>query len=188
MSQSLQDQLLNTGLVSKKQAKKVEKQAKSKHHKQQKQKKKNKKPGKTEAIDTNSAAYIAAKAREEEIAHAKALNRQKEAERLQKALHAQVCDLIQRHQVNDPEADIAYNFIEGKFVKRIFVNAKQQKQLGDSHLAITVLDDSYYIVPVHIAEKILERVPDVVVYLNKEKASDVDDPYADYPVPDDLMW
>jgi uncharacterized protein YaiL (DUF2058 family) len=186
MSHSLRDQLLKTGLVSKEEAKTLEKQEKSKKYKQQKQKRKKKKQGKTEAVDTESAAYMAAKAREEEIAHAKALNRQKEAERMQKALLAQVWDLIQRHQVNDPDADIAYHFIEGKFVKKIFVNAKQQQELGNGNLAITVLEDSYYIVPVPIAEKILERMPEAVVYLNKEKADDVDD--ADYPVPDDLMW
>ncbi|OAD21431.1 nucleoprotein/polynucleotide-associated enzyme [Candidatus Thiomargarita nelsonii] len=134
---------------------------------------------------------MAAKAREEEIAQAKKLNQQKEAERLQKALLAQVSDMIQRHQVNDLKADIAYHFLEGKIVKKIFVNAKQQKQLSNGDLAITVLDDSHYIVPVPIAEKILARLPQVVVYLkkNEEKASDVDEQaYADYPVPDDLMW
>ncbi len=183
---SLRDQLLKTGLVSKTEAKQVEKQAKSKYHQQRKKKKR----GKTETVDTESAAYMAAKAREEEIALAKKLNQQKEAERLQKALLAQVSDMIKAHQVNDIKADIAYHFLEGKIVKKIFVNAKQQKQLSNGDLAITVLDDSHYIVPVPIAEKILERLPEVVVYLNKEKASDVDDEqaYADYPVPDDLMW
>ncbi|TGO03297.1 hypothetical protein PN36_09485 [Candidatus Thiomargarita nelsonii] len=186
---SLRDQLLKTGLVSKTDAKQVEKQAKSKYHQQQKRKKK--KRGKTESVDTESAAYVAAKAREEEIAQAKKLNQQKEAERLQKALLAQISDLIQRHQVNDLKADIAYHFLEGKIVKKIFVNAKQQNQLSNGDLAITVLDDSHYIVPVPIAEKILARLPQVVVYLNQneEKASDVDEQiYADYPVPDDLMW
>jgi len=186
---SLRDQLLKTGLVSKTDAKQVEKQAKSKYHQQQKKKKK--KRGKIETVDTESAAYLATKAREEEIAQAKKLNQQKEAERLQKALLAQVSDLIQRHHVNDIKADIAYHFLEGKIVKKIFVNAKQQNQLSNGDLAITVLDDSHYIVPVPIAEKILERLPEVVVHLNKneEKASDVDEQaYADYPVPDDLMW
>jgi len=183
---SLQDQLLKTGLVSKTDAKKVEKQAKSKYHQQQKQKIKKKKPGKTETVDTQSAAYMAAKVREEQIAHAKKLNQQKEAERQQKALMAQVSDMIQHHQVNDLNAEIAYHFIEGRFVKRIFVNAKQQQQLANGDLAITALNDSHYIVPAPIAEKILARMPEVVVYLNKEKAIDADEQA--YPVPDDLMW
>lgn len=190
MSNSLRDQLFKTGMVSKEQAKKVEKQTKSKYHQQQKQNRKNKKQGKTEAVDTKSSAYIAAQAQQEEIARAKELNRQKEAERVQKALQAQVRDMIQNHQVNDSKADISYNFSDGKFIKKIYVNAKQQQQLINRHLAITILDESYYLVPASIGEKLLERVPEVVVYLDKdeEKATDADDPYADYQVPDDLMW
>ncbi len=187
MGNSLRDQLLKKGLVSKEQAKKVEQQANSKTYQQQKKKKK--KRGKIE-VDTKSAAYLAAKAEEEEKQRAKELNRQKELERQQKALQAQVRDFIQRHQVNDPDAEITYNFVDGKLVKQIYVNSKQQEQLAKGNLAITVLDETYYLVPASIAEKILERVPQVVVYLNKneEKATNVDDPYADYPVPDDLMW
>ncbi|HDN27449.1 MAG TPA: DUF2058 domain-containing protein [Thioploca sp.] len=189
---SLRDQLLKTGFVSKEQAKKAEKQAKSQTHQQQKLKKKKKKAEKTEvgAVETESAAYLAAKAREEEIAHAQELNRQKEAERQQKELHAQVRDLIQSHQVNDSKADIAYHFSEGKFIRRISVNAQQQQQLTNGQLAITVWEDSYYLVPTSIAEKLLERAPETVLYLNKdeEKTTEADDLYADYVVPDDLMW
>jgi uncharacterized protein YaiL (DUF2058 family) len=190
---SLRDQLLKTGLASKKQAKNAEKEAKSKTHQQQKQKRKKKKSAKVEAetVDTESAAYLAAKAQEEERARAKELNRQKQVERQQKELLAQVRDLIEHHQVNDYKADICYYFVQGRFARQIYVNAEQQKQLANGQLAITVLDeDAYYIVPANIAEKLLERMPEVVVLFNKEKekASEVDDPYADYKVPDDLMW
>ncbi|RKZ42790.1 MAG: DUF2058 domain-containing protein [Gammaproteobacteria bacterium] len=191
MSHSLQEQLLKSGLVSQDQAKKADKQAKLNTHQQQKQKKKRKKRSTPEPIDTESIAYIAAKAQEEEIERAKELNRQKEVQRLEKELQAQVRDLIQRHQVNDPKANVSYNFVEaGKFVKNFFVNDKQQQQLANGFLAITLLDDTYYLVPAPIAEKLLERVPETVVYLNKEKekTSNEDDPYADYPIPDDLMW
>ncbi len=190
---SLRDQLLKTGLASKEQAKKAEKQAKSKTHQQQKQKRKKKKPAKVEAetVDTESAAYLAAKAQEEEMARAKELNRQKQVERQQKELLAQVRDLIEHNKVNDYKADIDYHFIDGKFARQIHVNAKQQQQLANGQLAITVLDeDAYYIVQANIAEKLLERLPEVVVCFNKEKekTSEADDPYANYKVPDDLMW
>ena len=184
---SLRDQLLKTGLVSKEQAKKAETQAKSKIHQQQKQKKKKRK---TVAVDTESAAYLAAKAREDEIAHAKELNRQKDRTSAKKELTAQVHDLIQSHQVNDDKADITYHFTEGQFVKQISVNANQQQQLTSGQLAITVLEDSYYLVPASIAEKLLERAPETVRYFSKdeEKSTEADDWYADYTVPDDLMW
>ncbi len=185
---SLRDQLLKTGLASKEQAKKAEKQAKSKTHQQQKQKRKKKK---AETVDTESAAYLAAKAQEEEMARAKELNRKKQVERQQKESLAQVRDLIKHNQVNDYKANIDYHFIDGKFARQIHVNAKQQQQLANGQLAITVLDeDAYYIVQANIAEKLLERLPEVVVCFNKEKekTSEADDPYANYKVPDDLMW
>ncbi len=189
MAQSLRDQLLKTGLVSKEQASKAEKQAKSKTHQQQKQKKK--KRGKNaEAVDTNSAAYLAAKAREAEIERAKALNRQKEAERIQKASQAQVRDLIEHHHVNDPKAEEIYYFLEGKLVKKMEVDFKQREQLDHGQLAISLLEDEYYLVPEAIAEKILERLPESVrcFHKNQEETIEKDEPYADYPVPDDLIW
>jgi len=193
MGGSLRDQLLKTGVVSKEQATKAEKQANSNAHQQQKRKKK--KRGKTEElIDKESAAYLAAKAQEEEVARAKELNRQKEAERQQKEFKTQVRNLIQTHYIKDPKADIAYRFIEGKFVRQIYVNAIQQKQLDQGQLAIAVLDDSYYLMSASIAEKILERSPETILLHpakeeKKTSDSDIDDPYyANFSVPDDLMW
>ena len=77
MSHSLQDQLLKSGLVSQDQAKKADKQAKLKTHQQQKQKKRRKKRRTPEPVDTESIAYIAAKAQEDEIERAKELNCQR---------------------------------------------------------------------------------------------------------------
>jgi hypothetical protein len=193
MSHSLRDQLLKTGLVSEEQAKKADKQTKLKTHQQQKKKRKHKKRGTIEPIETDSIAYQAEKAREKEIERAKELNRQRDVQRLEKELRAQVHDLIQRHQVNDPKADIAYHFVEGGVVKEISVNVKQKQQLSNGFLAITVLDDAYYLVPTPIAKKLLERVPETVIDLGKKEEKTTndaysEDPYADYPIPDDLMW
>jgi len=189
---SLRDQLLKSGVVSQKQAKKAEQEVKSKTHQQHKQKKKKKKSGQVEAADTESAAYLAAKAEEQEKARAIELNRQKQAEHRQKELQAQVRDLIESNHVNDSKAALTYHFTKkGKFVTKIPVNEEQRKQLINGQLAIATLEeDSYYLVSADIAEKILERMPEVVVCFNKadEKTADADDPYADYQVPDDLMW
>ncbi|HHB92832.1 MAG TPA: DUF2058 domain-containing protein [Thioploca sp.] len=183
MNNSLRDQMLKSGLISKKQVKKLEQQTKLRLRKQQKKSKKDR-----GAIDEKSIAYQAA--RKAEIAKTKKLNIIKEEQRLQKELQAQTFDIIQRHKVNDPDADIAYNFIDSnKLVKQIFVTNIQKQQLINGDLAIVHSNDNYYLIPAPIAEKLLERVPEIIVcYNNTEVKPEEDDPYADYQVPDDLMW
>jgi len=57
-------------------------------------------------------------------------------------------------------------------------------------VAIAKLNDSYELLPAAAAEKIMQRDQDVIVVLNKNEQNEVaeDDPYADYQIPDDLMW
>lgn len=188
MSNSLRDQLLKQGLVSKDQVKQAEKQAKLKAH--QVQKTKSKQP-KANVVDKESASYLAAKAREEEIARAKELNRQKEAERDKKALLSQVFDIINCQHVNDPDADSTYYFVEEPWVRKIEVTLKQRYLLASGELAITSLEEKYYLVPAAVAEKVRARVPEVVVCFHQQITGDVTEPdetYTTYPVPDDLIW
>ena len=189
---SLRDQLLKSGLVSKEQAKTADNQAKTKLHQQQKQKKKKKKAGQKTEIDKESATYLAAKAREEAKLRAQTLNQQRELERQQKEIQAQVRDLIQSHYMIDHKADISYHFLEGTVVRKIYVNETQQQQLNYGQLAIALLDDSYYLVPVSVADKILERLPETILLYHHQKDLKVEESealdYADYPIPDDLMW
>jgi len=58
-------------------------------------------------------------------------------------------------------------------------------------LAIAKLSNDYKLVPKAIAEKINLRSTDFIIILNDKVESeeiDEDDPYADYQIPDDLMW
>ena len=58
-------------------------------------------------------------------------------------------------------------------------------------LAIAKRGNDYYVIPAVIAEKIKERNALYIVSLvdvNEIEAIDEDDPYADYQIPDDLMW
>jgi len=180
MDNSLREQMLKAGLVSKKQAKKLEQQTKIKVRKQKN----------NNTIDTDSIAYQVAQKQKAEVARTKELNRLKEEERLQREFQAQIRDIIQRHRINKPNADITYNFIEsGKLVKQISVTNQQQQQLTNGYLAIAYLDEAYHLIPAPIAEKLLERVPEIIVcYNNEQSRIEEDDPYADYQIPDDLMW
>ena len=51
------------------------------------------------------------------------------------------------------------------------------------------LGDATELVPKVVADKIAERNPDIVVRVKKaDTVPAEDDPYADYKIPDDLMW
>lgn len=53
-----------------------------------------------------------------------------------------------------------------------------------------MLDQKYELVPLKVAEKIRELDASVVIALHVPEKKPVaeDDPYADYQIPDDLMW
>jgi hypothetical protein len=63
-------------------------------------------------------------------------------------------------------------------------------QLSKGLIAIVKLNNQYELVPAAVAEKISQRDEQVVLVKNKpgKDAVAADDPYADYQIPDDLMW
>ena len=178
---SLQDQLLKAGLVDKKKANKVQ-QAKQK---QAKIKRKNK-------VDTVDEAKLAAeKAQAEKVERDRQLNLQRKQEAEQKAITAQIRQLIEMNRQDKNAGDIVYNFTDGTKVTHIYVDERQQRQLGNGHLAIIRFDGQYEIVPTTVSEKIALRDDSYLLYCTKGQSDTVvddDDPYADFQVPDDLMW
>ena len=75
-------------------------------------------------------------------------------------------------------------------MKKIWVTEEIQNLLGRGRLAIVPLSEQYFLIPVEVAKRIEERTPDKVIFVggNEAPAPDEDDPYADYQIPDDLMW
>ena len=67
-------------------------------------------------------------------------------------------------------------------------------ELSQGQLAIIREKDTYAVVPALIAEKIRAWQPDLVVLHNTSPQEppadpdDIDDPYAAYQIPDDLIW
>ncbi|MBT8140674.1 MAG: DUF2058 domain-containing protein [Gammaproteobacteria bacterium] len=194
---SLQDQLLKAGMVDAKKAKALEKEKR----RQAKQVRR----GQAEAdSDIEDAAAQAKAAKLEKDREA---NRQKQAQAEEKAITAQIKQLIESHRIARPgagggqgkEEPIGYQFVHGKKIKKILVDAKLQRQLECGVIAIVVLNDNYELVPAATAEKIAQRDSDIVVLLNdtiataKDSGGDNsndsdDDYYAQFKVPDDLMW
>lgn len=176
---SLQDQLLKAGLVDNKKANQIKKIK----HKQSKQKRKNK------IENTDETKLAAQQAQMEKAEHDRQLNKQHKAEAERKAIAAQVRQLIELNRQSRDDADLAYSFTDGTLIKSIQVTGAQQQQLSRGRLCIIQQDEQYELIPTVVAEKILMRDGSFQVISNQtDKTPDEDDPYADYQVPDDLMW
>ena len=75
-------------------------------------------------------------------------------------------------------------------IKQMYVSAAVQEQLARGQLAICADDESFVLVPRVVADKIAERDASVIIFLAdpQKQALAEDDPYKDFPIPDDLMW
>jgi uncharacterized protein YaiL (DUF2058 family) len=175
---SLQDQLLKTGLIDDKKASKI----KNSKYRQAKQKHKNK-------IETVDEAKLAAQqAQAEKVERDRQLNQQRKREAERKAIAAQVRQLIEMNR-QPGDGDIGYSFSDGALIKRIYVSETQLKQLGNGRLCIIKQDGHCEIIPTLVAHKIQLRDDVTRILSNKPtEIPDEDDPYADFQVPDDLMW
>lgn len=176
---SLQEQLLKSGVIDKKKAKSVEKE----------KRKKNKKIPKGQK-QINEAAEQAAINHKEKVEKDRELNRQLKEKADLKAISAQIKQLIKVNRVDRNHGDVAYQFTDKNTIKKIYVTAALVTQLSNGRLAIVKLEDRYELVPSPVAEKIAQRDESLVVQKNEVKKSSgsEDDPYADYQIPDDLMW
>jgi len=179
---SLQEQLLKSGLASTAQAK----AAKTDKRKQTQQQRKN------NTVIIDEAKQLALKAQAEKAERDRELNLLRKQQDEHKDLLAQVKQLIDLNRQNqNPEDDLAYHFNDHNKMKTLYVSATQREQLINGRLAIVKLDQSYDIVTSEVADKIHDRVADCVIIHNKSSATannSSDDPYAEFQIPDDLMW
>ena len=177
MANSFGDQLLKAGLVKKDQLNK----AKKSRHKQQKQKKKG------ELV--NEAAESARRVASETAARDRELNRRQKEAVERKAVQAQIRQLIENNRLPRDDGEIGYNFQDGTAIRKLFVSEEIHARLGRGLLAIAKLDAGYEVIPSDVAEKIKLRDASCIVSNAATQAEHGDDdPYADYKVPDDLMW
>lgn len=177
---SLQEQLMKAGLVDKKKVNKA-KQDKSKQWKEELR------TGE-KAADLSREAVLEQQRKNAE--RARELNAQRDAAAGQKAILAQVVQMVQQHRQSKGNGDVAYNFTLGSKIDRIYVSEAVQKHLVNGRLVIVVLDGAAELVPKVVGDKIAERMPEVVVAVKKAASEQPaeDDPYADYKIPDDFTW
>lgn len=176
---SLQDQLLQAGLVDKKKA--------SKLNKEQRKEAKVRHKGPPQPDEGKEQAK---RALLEKAERDRQLNKQQQAEADRKAIQAQIIQLIQLNRIARERGEVAYQFKDGTTIKKIYVTAQLQKDLINGRLAIAKLANDYELLPAAAAEKIMQRDARIIVVLNRDEQApvDADDPYADYQIPDDLMW
>lgn len=177
MGNSLQDQLLRSGLANKKQAVRAKKAKNSKE--------KLKRTGKQVEDD---AEILARQAREEKLARDKALNDEKNRQAELIAVKAQIVQLVSMNRVAE-RGDIEHRFTDQDTIKTLMLTEGQHKAVVSGVLAIVKTEDNFDLVPRKVALKIAERDEScVLVCHNSTQESDEDDEYADFKVPDDLMW
>lgn len=181
MAKSLAEQLLGAGLVDQKKAKKAQQDKRKETRQQQKLK--------NPAEDETQLRL--ARERAEKVERDRVLNQQRLAAENRKAMRAQVRQML-AHSGVKADGDVRFNFNDPRSnkIKSLYISTRQQNQLAQGQLAVCSDDEHYVLVPRNIADKIAERFEEAVIFLADYK-NDIpaeDDPYKDYPIPDDLMW
>lgn len=175
---TLQEQLLKAGLVTSKKVAKVQRTAKKSRVQAREAR---------EAVEENKKA---------QLERDKQLGEQQKQAALAKEYKAQVKQLIEMKRIVPAKGDIGFNFTDNNLIKKIFVDKLIQAQLISGRLAIARLvpdssgESVYAIIPANVADKIAQRDAESIVLHSalSQEEQDEDDPYADFKVPDDLMW
>ena len=175
---TLQEQMLKAGLVSSKKAAKVQRTAKKSRVQAREAR---------EAVEENKKA---------QIERDKQLSEQQKQAVLAKEFKAQVKQLIEMNRIIISKGSIDFNFTDNNVIKSIAVDKTTQSQLISGRLAIARLStenssvSEYAIIPAVVADKITQRDAESIVLNNAlaQDEADEDDPYADFKIPDDLMW
>lgn len=176
---ALQAQLLKAGLVDAKKAKKINKQT---QHQQR--------MGQDEEATLKAEL---AQAQQEKIAKDQALNQERQRVLDEKALKANIEQMIQQHKIKDIQGDISYQFVD-ETIKKVYISQQVYNALVAGSLVIArTQSQDYAYLPRALAERIEQKMTGFIVNLNAQsqennQQTDEEDPYADYVIPDDLMW
>lgn len=180
MGSSLQEQLLKAGLVDKDKVNKVKKQKKAQVRKQRS----------TKGAAKPKLSPEQQRERAEKAARDRELEERRNEARRQREIAAQVKQLVanHRHARSESEDDQPFYFDNKGKLKRLYVSPQTHRMITSGQLVIVNVNGVFDLVPPDIAEKIRQRNPSLVIDLPEEQRPDEDDPYAQYQVPDDLMW
>ena len=178
----LQEQLLKAGLVKKsKVAEVAREQNKARHAK-----------GPSEPSEIQLEAE---RARAEKTERDRALAAEHKAQARIAELRAQARQIIEDKKV-PRSGEIAYRFTAGGVIRTLLVNDDLRRKLSSGALVIVRLGDRYELLPRAACDKVRERDASMIVLDHGKDAgapsasgtSEDDAYYAQFQVPDDLMW
>lgn len=181
---SLQDQLLKAGLTTKQKAR----QANSDKRKKNKQKRSG------VAVDASLQEQVKKElelAKQEKLARDTALNEEKKAALAAKEQQLRITQILQHHQITNVNGEAEYNYTFNSKIKKLFIDDVTHRALVNGQLALCGVDEKTYIVTAETAEKVASLDEQVILVQNTKvetTVSDEDDPYAEFQIPDDLMW
>jgi uncharacterized protein YaiL (DUF2058 family) len=192
MGNSLRDEFLKVGLVSE------NRPGKSRRPKRRKTGPENKrKQAATQPHSEQSAATPGHVLRENQRRTARfvrdgTLSGGSVAENAKKARRRQIQELVKAARLNDPQAALAYHFVKGKRIKRIYVTQGQHGQLTAGEIVIAALEGNNHLLTRPAAEQLLALAPQTVLCGAAEApagdATSADVDGDEHPVPDDIMW
>ena len=181
---SLQDQLLKAGLTTKQKTR----QANSDKRKKNKQKRSG---VEHEATLQEQVQQDLAKAKADKLAKDTALNDEKKLQLNAKEQFLRIKQILDHHQIKNVFGDAIYNYTSDVKIKKLALDHYTHKALINGRLALCGLDDVTYIVTSETAEKLSKLDNNIILVQNdkvEDEGLDESDPYADYQIPDDLMW
>lgn len=176
----LQEQLLKAGLVKKsKLAEVAREQNKARHGKG--------------PVAPSESQRDAERARSEKAERDRALDAERKAQARTAELRAQARQIVADRKV-PRSGEIEYRFTVDGAIRTVLVNDDLKKKLVAGALVIARVDDRYELLPRVAADKVRERDASMIVLDHGQgteaaaSTSEDDDYYAQFKVPDDLMW
>jgi len=177
---SLQEQLLKAGLANKQSANQIRSE----------KRKKNKAVRKKQA-DQDTSLQDDLNAKKQQQVQSDAQKNQVIKQALdEKSEQGKVKQMVLQLQIKDFAGELEYNYVlEGK-VKRLLLDDINHNALVKGRISVCHVDGIIYLLPTQAAAKIALVDDKYLVLQNDNQPTEIDedDPYADFQIPDDLMW
>jgi len=182
MSETLKEQLLALGLAREKKGR--SQPAKAGNRGDTKHRKKVAVRGEDENRVEMSLDRAYALRRQQEKTQVEAARKRKQEEvRRRRQLNREIGDIVKKHRLNTPDAEIPRNFMYKGRIRKIYLTPEQMAALNREDLGIAYLSGGYHLLALEHIEAVRKLSADHVPDLGGESGND-----EEFPVPDDLIW